>query len=79
MALRVVRQRGSDARNDAVPDAGRVLPKQPTGRVPWAIISIEQPPPTCVIAIEEPKRLSKRSREVCYGGIDRNDKVEILD
>src|SRR5262249_15367336 len=54
------------------------LPKQSRARIPWAVLAIEQPAPACVIAVEKPEWLSKRTREMRHGRIDSNQQIQVF-
>ena len=68
-------QRGMDAGNDVIPLAGLILPKQAGGRVPGAVLAIEQPTPVGIVTIHQPKWFPKCTGKVRHGGIYGNDQV----
>jgi len=72
-------QRGMNARNDAIPLAGLILPKQAGGRVPWTVFAIEQPTPAGIVSIEEPKWFAECASKMHHRGIHGNDQVQIFD
>jgi hypothetical protein len=74
-----VPQGRGNARDDWVPVSRFILPKQPGRRVPGTVVTIEQPSPTGIVAIDQPDRLTERAGEVRYGSVDGNDQIQILD
>jgi hypothetical protein len=72
-------ERRVHARDDVLPVTCCVLPEQPQRRVPRAVVAIEQPPPTGIVAIKQPKRFSERAGKVGDRSIHRNDEVEVFD
>ena len=72
-------QRQRNARDNRMPVARCILPKQPGRRVPRTVVAIEQPSPTGIVAIDQPERLAERAGEMRHGGIDGDDQIQILD
>ena len=59
--MHTIAQSGHDTGDHGIPVAPRILSKLTGGRIPGAIVTIEQPSPARVVAIEEPERLAERS------------------
>ena len=69
----------SDSADHGIPSAGSALPKLSQTRIPGAVITVEQPAPSGIVAIEEPQWLAECAGEVRHRGIYGDDEVEIVD
>ena len=71
------RQRICDFADHRSPIAAGPLSEQARCRIPGAILAIEEPAPVRNEGEHDPDGLSHGAGEVCHGGIDGNDKVEV--
>jgi len=62
--------------HDAFPIPGLWLAKQPRGRVPGTVITIQQPTPTWREWQRNPNGPAQRAYQVGHRSIDRNDQIE---
>ena len=60
---------GMNARDDVIPLARVILPKQAGGRIPWAVVAIEQPAPVGNELQQDPDRLAQRAGEMSDRGV----------
>src|SRR6185312_11328140 len=67
---------GSHAGDDASIVAGLILPEQPCGRVPGAVVAIEHPAPVRRIGKRDPGRAGQRASEMRHAGVDGDHKVK---
>lgn len=67
-----------DFRQDALPVTRRSLAELAKGRIPRAVVTLQQPAPACIKAVEQPYRLSQRASEVDDRGIDSDHEVECI-
>ena len=72
-------QRGMNTRDDVVPRAGGILPKQASGRIPGAVVPIEVPAPIGYEGQQYPNRFCQRTSEVSDAGFHRDHEVQIRD
>ena len=70
-------QRIANARDHAVPFARFALAEQTRGRIPRAVIPVEQPAPIRHMRQQYPDRLSQRSREMRDSGVDRYHEIQM--
>src|SRR5580700_9231070 len=78
-AARRLTQGGADAGDHAGPRPAIVLAKQAGGRIPGAVLAIQEPAPLRYERQHDPDRLRQRAREVGDAGIDGDDEVQIGD
>ncbi len=69
-------QRSLNARNDVIPLACIILPKQAGSRVPWAVFAIEQPTPVGDERQQYPDWFCQRTGDMGHAGIHR-DKMDV--
>ena len=72
-----VAQRFVNANDHAVPIPCIVLPEQPGGWIPRAVISIEEPAPIGDVCHQYPNRLSQRTGEVGNAGIHGDHEIQM--
>src|SRR6201994_1366250 len=73
------RQGLAEPRDHASPFAALALPEQPRGRIPGAIVPVEQPTPVRRVGQQNPDRLSQCAGEMRDAGVDGNDEIELRD
>src|SRR5579862_2415688 len=77
MTLHKIAQLILDPRNDIVPCARVILPKQASGRIPGTVVTVQQPAPIGREGQHHPDRLGQRTGEVSDAGVHREDKVQM--
>ena len=63
----------------AIPIAGPLLTEQPRGRIPRAVVAIQQPAPVGAVLQHDPHRLAQRTGEMRHRRIDRHHQIEQRD
>jgi hypothetical protein len=66
-------------RDHAVPAAAFILPEQARGRIPGAVLAIQQPAPVGNERQQHPDRLAERAGKMGDTGVHRDDEIEIAD
>ena len=61
--------------NYLCPVSDLLLSKQPRARVPWAVVSVQQPSPIAIVGQQNPDRFAHRTCKMRDARIGRNDKV----